>query len=597
MPLPWLRSQGSTLKYQRTEGRVHDTKYCDAKNSRSIIIRSKNGEVGARLFVRALIHLALLSHRRNTPIAWTFPARLSILSIMSKSFIELFAGCGGLSLGLRSAGFTELAANELSSMPAETFALNLMGIDLRSEEFANTPINKRNVLWIDSSSSDIVKRLNDNPFERPETDMPELSGIRDFTGKLIVGDIRRLNTFIENRHSPLIHGEVDLVSGGPPCQSFSLAGRREFGNQRNQLPWEFAKFVNVQRPRMVLLENVEGILRPFKLEDHTYYAWFEVCKAFASIGYVTCPLLVNARLAGVAQNRPRFIMIAVREDLTAKLSSETADWFQQGIRLVETVRKDSTDAEYDRNQWTYRDLNESNWQQHARQTVFAPLVAFSEANSQRTVFDAIGDLQLENTPSKSPYVRNLNNLFSPLLADPQHSMMNTRIPVNTPRVRARFRLYQTIARGGKEMTNEVRSVLRRQKTRLSGPTVEYLLGTDLLDYGYGIPDDESSLMTYLDGLATKKFSQKALLKHQPAPAALSIPDDICHYEEARTLSVREMARIQSFPDAFEFRGIPTTGGARRSYQVPQYTQIGNAVPPLLGNALGTVISSILDELR
>ena len=75
---------------------------------------------------------------------------------MPKSFIELFAGCGGLSLGLRSAGFTELAANELSSMPAETFALNLMGIDLRSEEFANTPIGKRNVLWIDPSSEDMA---------------------------------------------------------------------------------------------------------------------------------------------------------------------------------------------------------------------------------------------------------------------------------------------------------------------------------------------------------------------------------------------------------------------------------------------------------
>lgn len=131
----------------------------------------------------------------------------------------------------------------------------------------------------------------DNPFERPETDMPELSGIDDFGGKLVVGDIRRLNAFIEKRGRALIHGEVDLVSGGPPCQSFSLAGRRELDNQRNQLPWEFAKFVDSQRPRMVLLENVEGILRPFKQDGEIYYAWFEVCKAFANIGYVTCRCL------------------------------------------------------------------------------------------------------------------------------------------------------------------------------------------------------------------------------------------------------------------------------------------------------------------
>lgn len=50
------------------------------------------------------------------------------------TFIELFAGCGGLSLGLRSAGFQEVLANELSSMPAETFALNLMNVDMRSPE-------------------------------------------------------------------------------------------------------------------------------------------------------------------------------------------------------------------------------------------------------------------------------------------------------------------------------------------------------------------------------------------------------------------------------------------------------------------------------
>ena len=223
-------------------------------------------------------------------------------------------------------------------MPAETFALNLMNVDMRSPEFQATKPENRKVLWIDPSSDDVSERLVDNPFERPETDMPELSGIDDFEGKLVVGDIRRLNTFIEKRGSALIHGEVDLVSGGPPCQSFSLAGRRELGNQRNQLPWEFAKFVDSQRPRMVLLENVEGILRPFKQDGETYYAWFEVCKAFANIGYVTCPMLVNARLAGVAQNRPRFIMLAIREDLADNLPDSVAAWFAQGHRLIDAIK-------------------------------------------------------------------------------------------------------------------------------------------------------------------------------------------------------------------------------------------------------------------
>ena len=96
--------------------------------------------------------------------------------------------------------------------------------------------------------------------------------------------------------------------------------------------------------------------------------------------------------------------------------------------------------------------------------------------------------------------------------------------------------------------------------------------------------------------APKKQTQRALVADRPAPAALSIPDDACHYQEGllRTLSVREMARFQSFPDWFEFRSKVTTGGKMRRFQVPQYTQVGNAVPPLLGVALGEVVSKILE---
>lgn len=514
---------------------------------------------------------------------------------MQRTFIELFAGCGGLSLGLRSAGFEELLANELSSMPAETFALNLMGVDMRSEEFTKTEPSKRPVLWLDPSSDDVSERLVDNPFERPETDMSEVSEAEDLTGRLIVGDIRRLNQFVEQRNSPLIHGEVDLVSGGPPCQSFSLAGRREFGNQRNQLPWEFAKFVDIQRPRMVLLENVEGILRPFKLEDKTYYAWFEVCKAFASIGYVTRPLLINARFAGVAQNRPRFIMLAIREDLIDKLSPETAKWFEQGKKLIAAVQND--DADYDKVRWQYLDLTDPEKQQEALGSIFDPLLAYLNPEGQRAVVDAIGDLQDDNPEQPSAYVKELNELLGSQLADPEHETMNRQHPNSTPRVRARFRVYQIMANNDKSIADEIKAVMRGQSTDLSPEAVETLKAGELLKYDKAVPRSTKGLVEYLAGLSTKKFAQRALRRDVPAPAALSIPDDICHYTEARTLSVREMARIQSFPDGFEFRGIATTGGLRRRYQVPQYTQIGNAVPPLMGNALGKVVNSILDELK
>jgi DNA (cytosine-5)-methyltransferase 1 len=100
---------------------------------------------------------------------------------------------------------------------------------------------------------------------------------------------------------------------------------------------------------------------------------------------------------------------------------------------------------------------------------------------------------------------------------------------------------------------------------------------------------------YLMNHPTKKQTQKALIANNPAPAALSIPDDACHYaeDELRVLTVREMARIQSFPDYFKFRSKVTTGGQMRKSEVPQYTQVGNAVPPLLGEAIGKVVKQLL----
>ena len=113
-----------------------------------------------------------------------------------------------------------------------------------------------------------------------------------------------------------------------------------------------------------------------------------------------------------------------------------------------------------------------------------------------------------------------------------------------------------------------------------------------------VKETVSKFQEFLTSHKTKKQTQKALNANEPAPAALSIPDDACHYDpkQLRTLSVREMARIQSFPDRFIFRSKVTTGGTNRRHEVPQYTQVGNAVPPLLGRALGTVIKDLLNRL-
>ena len=106
-------------------------------------------------------------------------------------------------------------------------------------------------------------------------------------------------------------------------------------------------------------------------------------------------------------------------------------------------------------------------------------------------------------------------------------------------------------------------------------------------------------------MRTKKFSQKALparWEDKPTITATSLPDDYVHYANPRSFSVREWARIQTFPDHHVFCGKRTTGGPRRAgipseglwdREVPKYTQIGNAVPPLLGKEIGERIRQII----
>jgi DNA (cytosine-5)-methyltransferase 1 len=126
---------------------------------------------------------------------------------------------------------------------------------------------------------------------------------------------------------------------------------------------------------------------------------------------------------------------------------------------------------------------------------------------------------------------------------------NTLIPRHTKQVSARMRKYQ------------------------QGATRESLLNTNL---------------------ATKKHSQRVLIADKPPQiTVVSLPDDYIHYNTRlpRTLSVRECARLQTFPDHFVFYGKRTTGGLRRRVDVPQYTQVGNAIPPRLGNAIAQYLLS------
>ena len=548
-------------------------------------------------------------------------------------YIELFAGCGGLSLGLRAAGGEMLLANELSPMAGETFAYNLLGENLRDMADGKLPIPRQlKTKWLSSQfkSNALAARLAENPQEYPDTG----EGICDLDNEeltlersLIIGSIVQLNTWLkqERNHKTLAqvkngfgHGHVDLVSGGPPCQSFSMAGMREYTNSRNVLPSEFAKFVHLIQPKIALLENVTGILRPFQVNGKEVFAWLEVAKAFVQLdkendscpglpehGYVPLCLHVNAKHAGVAQNRPRFIMLAFRYNVFSRLKKtlskksldilEPSEAFYLKVRAGETVSKDELPV-YDpeKNPTAFDDT-------------FLSRLAGSHVPS---VKDAIDDLLAEGR-KQSDYVRKINDKFRSIAESGNETSPNFNTVANHVLrehgfgVQRRFRIYQVLNNVSPETAASALAILKGKKNYLDDRAWNELAQhTFYMNEGsqfYSFKNKESLERSLIEN-QTGKHSQRALKCEAPAPAALSIPDDMCHYHEdgdglelkrLRTLTVREMARIQSFPDSFVFRSKATTGGPKRKYEVPQYTQVGNAVPPLLGLALGEIVRELL----
>lgn len=513
--------------------------------------------------------------------------------------IELFAGCGGLSLGLESVGFEFVIGNELSPMAAETYAFNFFNEDLNS--LAKKQGQSEHVIWINSRYKNLTDRLRENPLEYPEigdrgfSDLP--NDVESYDGKLLVGSIRDLNLVLSSStelgsalHDSFGRGELTLVSGGPPCQSFSMAGARKKDCDKNTLPWEFVSFVNHTQPRFALLENVTGILRAFQDDDgEKFHAWYEVAKAFAFIKYVPLCLHINARYAGIAQNRPRFILLAIREDTYSNLlkdksfSSKSRELLESSLPFLNMVKKHGVELEFGHLEYFDVDKNPEAF----KDSFLSVLLEDTEV----TVRDAIDDLRSADV-KLSNFALQLNETFN---LPTRKTIPNHELRRNSELVQRRFRIYQILQQiGCRTVNKEVFSILKGETVTLSMESWNKLSGYKFLNSNGDLEAFKSinQLTEYLKQHPTKKQTQRALSPDLPAPAALSIPDDACHYhpDETRTLTVREMARIQSFPDGFEFRSKITTGGKMRSFEVPQYTQVGNAVPPLLGRKLGQIIS-------
>ncbi|WP_428026454.1 DNA cytosine methyltransferase [Arcobacter sp.] len=455
------------------------------------------------------------------------------------TYIDLFAGCGGLSLGFESVNFNLVFAVEKSPMAAETFYHNLIKNINHQQEWNNY----LNISDEEKLSQGLFVGETLSLLEKPEL-------LNQIKSKI---------------------GELDLIVGGPPCQGFSLAGKRNPKDHRNMLPWQYLEYVDIFKPKAVLMENVLGMRQNFN--KHNEKSPFKQIKQYleeCTPKYVVQELQLNAMHYGVAQHRPRVMLLAIRKDIAN----------QKKLFALDDIWK----SEY------YYENRE-----------ISPLcpIPTTKKNKPFTVEDALSDLI---SGKKTEYVNKLNSKsgFSKVVKKTLNKevILNQIERKHTDKVTLRFRIYQYLS------NNNVSSKIFNLSSKYKTQEDEQLL-TDIKNMltncefpakspdGKLIANTKKILLDLILELGTKKHSQRPLKLNYPSPTVVSIPDDVIHPIYPRAMTVREQARFQSFPDYFEFRSKETTGGEKRKTEVPQYTQVGNAVPPLMAREIAKLIKQLI----
>lgn len=425
---------------------------------------------------------------RPTLLLDTRPPCVALLDTAKKwnvmaTCIDLFAGCGGLSLGLARAGFMPTFAVEEHVDAFETYRTNLIDHAAR----------RRWPAWLPIGPIDIWQLLDQN-----------------------------------HRDLESLAGTIDLVGGGPPCQGFTTNGRRDSDDPRNRLIDAHLEVVSLVQPQLILIENVRGFAS-MPHEDGGSFPDY-VSRRLNGLGYDSWHGIVLASEFGVPQIRPRFILIAAR-----KGSLPGVDPFS---RLRTSRRSFIAD----------RGLGPG----------------------PTTVRQAIGDLEIAR----------VGTIPDPEWGGQNFLAANYAEPVEPS---AFVKLMRTGAAGP---PSDMRLARHRQAT---AKRMEDIIATCLPGRTLTVADRKR--------LGLAKRSTTLLDSHVPSPTISTLPDDFVHYAEPRTMTVREHARLQSFPDWFRFTGPYTAGGPHRRLACPRYTQVANAVPPLLAEAIGEILLGLLRDSK
>jgi DNA (cytosine-5)-methyltransferase 1 len=455
--------------------------------------------------------------------------------------LDLFSGCGGLSLGFEAAGCTISASVEFDKDAARSHGINFHGGDAAHCQ----PV-------------DITKT-------RPQ----------DLARRLGLGPVR---------------DAIDVIVGGPPCQAFARVGRsklREVDDHpeafvhdpRAQLYREYLRYVDAFDPVAVVMENV-----PDMLNHGGRNIAEETCEVLRARGYVCRYTLLNAAYYGVPQMRERMLLVAYRKEAGASVVFPApTNWLELpagygGSRAV-ALKTLANRLE-------------------AHSYVEAP-AAGRDLPPAVTAEDAIGDLPAMNAPAllrsgalsrrahrfdvRVPYDRRRRmSSFAGLMKTwPRHEASEEGIADHVIRYLPRdYPLFARLQPGDQYPEAHARAVgmfhEQLAALRAGGQAVKE-----------GSAAYEALWQAVVPPYDPGKFPNKwrKMWRDQPARTLMAhLGKDSyshIHYDsaQARTISVREAARLQSFPDGFVFSGTMN----------PAFRQIGNAVPPLLARAVATEV--------
>jgi len=458
--------------------------------------------------------------------------------------LDLFAGCGGMSLGFHRAGFEIAAAIEFDRLAAASHALNFEGMTLED---------------VSAKTANFA---------------------RDITATTPAEAVAHLKTPVAE--------SIDIIIGGPPCQAFARVGRaklREIQDHpdaylhdpRAQLYLSYLEYVEALQPMAVLVENVPDVLNHGGLNIA-----HEICESLQALGYDTRYTLLNSVHYGVPQMRERMFLVALRKELKQNIQfPEATHYFQLPKGYAGTRRTALKTLE------KLAEIDSFFLETPISDRSLTPAVTAAEALADLPLISAHLDGSLKRGARRFTeglrYHEREPSAYGHLMR--HWPGFETRGSINDHVIRSLPRDYKIFRamQAGDQYPEAVavaeklfKAEAARQRLSVSSKAYKDLRKQFVPPYDPGKFPNKWRKMAATEPART-------LMAHLGKDSYSHI-----HYDgqQARTISVREAARLQSFPDGFRFVGTMN----------PAFKQIGNAVPPLMAFALAQKIKAALDAV-